>query len=41
MIKSVFYLAPDGKLFSELSVEQIKNVLATGDAFVLGVQSYE
>ena len=34
MIKSAFYLAPDGKLFSELSVEQIKNVLGTDEGLL-------
>jgi len=34
MIQSSFYLAPDGKLLEQLSIEQIKNFLATGDGLL-------
>jgi magnesium transporter len=34
MIKSAFYLAPDGKLLDQLSMEQIKNFLATGEGLL-------
>jgi len=31
MIQCTFYLTPDGKLFDQLNIEQIKNFLATGE----------
>jgi len=31
MIQFTFYLTPDGKLFDQLNIEQIKNFLATGE----------
>jgi len=34
MRKYAFYLAPDGKLLDQLSVEQIKNFLATGEGLL-------
>ena len=34
MIKCAFYLAPDGKLLDQLSMEQIKNFLATGEGLL-------
>jgi len=34
MIKCAFYLAPDGKRLDELNVEQIKDMLATGEGLL-------
>jgi magnesium transporter len=34
MIKCAFYLTPDGKLLDQLSIEQIKNFLATGEGLL-------
>ncbi len=34
MIKSAFYLAPDGKLLDQLAIEQIRNFLATGEGLL-------
>ena len=34
MIQCAFYLAPDGKLLDQLSMEQIKNFLATGEGLL-------
>ena len=34
MIQCTFYLAPDGKLLDQLSMEQIKNFLATGEGLL-------
>ena len=34
MIKSAFYLAPDGELLGQLGTEQIKNSLATGEGLL-------
>jgi magnesium transporter len=34
MVQCAFYLAPDGKLLDQLSMEQIKNFLATGEGLL-------
>ncbi len=34
MLKCTFYLAPDGKLLDQLNVEQIKNILTTGEGLL-------
>jgi magnesium transporter len=34
MIKSAFYLAPDGQLLNDLNIEQIKNYVAAGDGLL-------
>jgi len=34
MIQCAFYLAPDGKLLDQLSIEQIRNFLATGEGLL-------
>jgi magnesium transporter len=34
MMKCAFYLAPDGELLDQLSIEQIKNFLATGEGLL-------
>ena len=34
MIQCAFYLAPDGKLLDQLSMEQIKSFLATGEGLL-------
>jgi len=34
MIKSAFYLAPDGELLDQLGMEQIRNFLATGEGLL-------
>ena len=34
MIKSAFYLTPDGELLDQISIEQIRNFLATGEGLL-------